>query len=378
MSQRSRNKGATSHTSPATHAARHDAAHGQMKGQQSPNAPPTARTTPVVSEEGHGGAVMKPQPPIAGESRAGAGGVALLPAKTAVIGNPVIKAIMRGDIEAPAGSKDMGGWQSAVFTPEQQMRLNVDAQGSKRVAAAALSKTPDTTLTATASHPLSDNWTSACSSFSLQSYHLNTASGAVSLTSPSKKLAGHVSDDDSKAALVAAVKLAPASPSVTEKQQQQPKQPDQQKQYQAGNVAGETSDAPHDAEVAWPPRDAEPEVTSPCNQHRMPMHRCNTHAQWDIHESKSFSRHQQHHQHHPYPQHHHFWQHQRVNHQLQHPPHNFPHHQGQAHHFTAAACPRSVEPITITSPFATFEFVPGIDFNTFSLMSGTKNASASF
>jgi len=37
----------------------------------------------------------------------------------------------RGEIEAPVGRKDMNGWQTAVYTPEQQKRLNVDAQGYK-------------------------------------------------------------------------------------------------------------------------------------------------------------------------------------------------------------------------------------------------------
>ena len=36
----------------------------------------------------------------------------------------------RGEIEAPAGTKDMGGWQAAVYTEEQQKRLGVDEQGS--------------------------------------------------------------------------------------------------------------------------------------------------------------------------------------------------------------------------------------------------------
>jgi deoxyxylulose-5-phosphate synthase len=35
----------------------------------------------------------------------------------------------RGEIEAPVGSKDMGGWQAAVYTEEQQMRLRVDEHG---------------------------------------------------------------------------------------------------------------------------------------------------------------------------------------------------------------------------------------------------------
>eukprot|EP00911_Craspedida_sp_UC1_P000281 UC1_evm1s215 len=37
----------------------------------------------------------------------------------------------RGDMEAPAGEKDMGGWTASVYTEEQQKRLGVDEQGHK-------------------------------------------------------------------------------------------------------------------------------------------------------------------------------------------------------------------------------------------------------
>jgi hypothetical protein len=37
----------------------------------------------------------------------------------------------RGEIEAPAGSKDMGGWQAAVYSEEQQKRLRVDEHGAR-------------------------------------------------------------------------------------------------------------------------------------------------------------------------------------------------------------------------------------------------------
>ncbi|CAJ1424416.1 unnamed protein product [Effrenium voratum] len=37
----------------------------------------------------------------------------------------------RGEIEKPAGSKDMGTWTAAVYTPEQQARLGVDESGTK-------------------------------------------------------------------------------------------------------------------------------------------------------------------------------------------------------------------------------------------------------
>lgn len=51
--------------------------------------------------------------------------------KSGVIGNPVIKSIIRGEIEPPAGSSDMGGWKAAVYTAEQQVRLRIDALGNK-------------------------------------------------------------------------------------------------------------------------------------------------------------------------------------------------------------------------------------------------------
>lgn len=38
----------------------------------------------------------------------------------------------RGEIEAPAGEKDMGTWRAAVYTEEQQKRLGVDEFGHKK------------------------------------------------------------------------------------------------------------------------------------------------------------------------------------------------------------------------------------------------------
>ena len=35
----------------------------------------------------------------------------------------------RGELERPAGEKDMGGWKAAVYTEEQQVRLGIDAEG---------------------------------------------------------------------------------------------------------------------------------------------------------------------------------------------------------------------------------------------------------
>jgi hypothetical protein len=60
------------------------------------------------------------------------------PAKSGGVG-VIGPAWTRGEIEAPAGSEDMGGWQAAVYTPEQQKRLNVDAQGNKLAMPAAAS-----------------------------------------------------------------------------------------------------------------------------------------------------------------------------------------------------------------------------------------------
>ena len=36
----------------------------------------------------------------------------------------------RGEIEPPAGEKDMGTWVSAAYTAEQQARLGVDESGA--------------------------------------------------------------------------------------------------------------------------------------------------------------------------------------------------------------------------------------------------------
>ena len=36
-----------------------------------------------------------------------------------------------GEIEKPAGSKDMGGWTATVYTVEQQNRLGIDEFGKK-------------------------------------------------------------------------------------------------------------------------------------------------------------------------------------------------------------------------------------------------------
>lgn len=46
----------------------------------------------------------------------------------------------RGEIEKPAGTKDMGGWQGLVYTAEQQARLGVDEMGNKLAKEAPVAK----------------------------------------------------------------------------------------------------------------------------------------------------------------------------------------------------------------------------------------------
>lgn len=61
----------------------------------------------------------------------------------------------RGEIEKPAGTKNMGSWTAGIYTPEQQQRLGVDEQGNKTsapVAVAALTPT-HTTMPAPAPAP---------------------------------------------------------------------------------------------------------------------------------------------------------------------------------------------------------------------------------
>ena len=37
----------------------------------------------------------------------------------------------RGEIEKPAGEKDMGSYKALVYTEEQQARLGIDEEGNK-------------------------------------------------------------------------------------------------------------------------------------------------------------------------------------------------------------------------------------------------------
>ncbi len=106
----------------------------------------------------------------------------------------------RGEIEAPAGVQDMGGWQASVYTPEQQSRLNVDSQGNKiAIPAAAASKAP--------ASPLPDKWESRCSAFSAQKYWFNGGKNSVSLRDPSKMVGGQLAH---AAAAAAAASSAPS------------------------------------------------------------------------------------------------------------------------------------------------------------------------
>ncbi len=101
------------------------------------------------------------------------------PARSGVIGNTVIKSIIRGEIEAPAGVADMGGWRAAAYTSEQQMRLHVDELGNKiasEPARALKSPSPE-------SRPLA-KWEPRLSAFSLQKYFLNVAESALRLEDP--------------------------------------------------------------------------------------------------------------------------------------------------------------------------------------------------
>ena len=48
----------------------------------------------------------------------------------AVAASVIGPAWTRGEIEKPAGERDMGGWTSAFYTNEQQQRLHVDQSGA--------------------------------------------------------------------------------------------------------------------------------------------------------------------------------------------------------------------------------------------------------
>jgi hypothetical protein len=68
---------------------------------------------------------------------------------------------VRGDMEAPAGTKDMGGWTRGVYTAEQQARLSVDENGQTTIeagVAAPASHAPDEEPTAGGLQPLPPPW----------------------------------------------------------------------------------------------------------------------------------------------------------------------------------------------------------------------------
>jgi hypothetical protein len=57
--------------------------------------------------------------------------VALIVGRSSADASSVIgPAWTRGEFEKPAGQRDMGGWTSAIYTPEQQLRLHVDEYGA--------------------------------------------------------------------------------------------------------------------------------------------------------------------------------------------------------------------------------------------------------
>jgi hypothetical protein len=60
----------------------------------------------------------------------GGGQAASAPAPAPALAGTTGPAWTRGEIEAPAGEKDMGGWAAAVYTEEQQQRLGVTEDGS--------------------------------------------------------------------------------------------------------------------------------------------------------------------------------------------------------------------------------------------------------
>jgi len=43
--------------------------------------------------------------------------------------NEATPGYLTGDVEAPKGEKDMGGWSMRVYNKEQMKRLHVDEQG---------------------------------------------------------------------------------------------------------------------------------------------------------------------------------------------------------------------------------------------------------
>lgn len=57
-----------------------------------------------------------------------------------------------GDVEAPKGEKDMGGWTMRVYTPEQQFRLGVDEKGTP------LDEPKPKTEPAEAAHTMHRHW----------------------------------------------------------------------------------------------------------------------------------------------------------------------------------------------------------------------------
>jgi len=73
------------------------------------------------------------------------------PVKTPKVKSSSSKAIgpawTRGEIEKPKGTKNMGTWTAAIYTPEQQKRLGVDEHGKKKAPAKKVTTKKVTILT---------------------------------------------------------------------------------------------------------------------------------------------------------------------------------------------------------------------------------------
>jgi hypothetical protein len=253
------------------------------------------------------------------------------PSRSGVIGNAVIKSIIRGEIEAPAGVADMGGWRAAAYTSEQQMRLHVDALGNKiasEPARALKSPSPESRHLA--------KWEPRLSAFSLQKYFLNVAESALRLEDPyeSSSEAGAVADSAPAPAPAPAIagSPAPASPASCQNDSESMLLPN----HNHPALPNSFSDpllavaAPHDAEPSWPPRDAKPQVFAPVS--RVYFASTQSLLQWDSHEINSSY---------------------------------LPDH--RCEHSNAF-----LQSITINSPICTFTSAPGADLNAFLMMAGAE------
>ena len=107
----------------------------------------------------------------------------------------------------------------------------------------------------------SRQWQCRRSAFSLQEYYVDVAHGGVCLADPSKRADSRVHNTQP---FVAAASVDAAA--IISASTQQHHQHEHEHQEQAGSAPGQqahalaTGPSPHDAEAAWPPHDAEPEV----------------------------------------------------------------------------------------------------------------------